>query len=98
MWCKEYIYEVLGASIDQKIDKLFEMLKNIRSADEAVFSDATKIHRGIEFIPTYRARQITGIIVPPSEKSTFGSVGQVQDWIWPLRPCLNPEVSGFLES
>lgn len=98
VWCKEYVYEVLGANIDQKIDKLFEMFRDIRSADEAVFSDATTIHQGIEFVPTYRARQITGIIVPPSEENTFGSVGQVQDWIWPLRPCLNPIWSGSLES
>lgn len=67
VWCKEYVYEVSGASIDQKIDKMIEMLKNIRSADKAEFSDATRVHRGFELIPNYRARLITGIIVPPSE-------------------------------
>ena len=96
VWCKEFVYKDYRAIIDEKIDKLFEMLREIRSADEVVFSDATTIHQGIQFIPSYCGRQITGIIVRPSGGITLGSVEHVQDWIWPVRPCCI--ISGFPES
>ena len=70
VWCKDYIYDSAGPGVDQKIDKLFEMFREIRSADEAVYSETTSTHPGVAFVSLYRTRRITGIIDPPRNDRT----------------------------
>lgn len=71
VWCKDYVYDIAGASVDQEIDKLFEMFRDIRSADEAMFSETMTTHPGMAFVSLYRTRRITAIITPLSNDKTL---------------------------
>lgn len=64
VWCKDYIYHRSGPSVDQKIDQLFGMFRDISDADRAVFSETTTTHPGVAFVSQFRTRRITGIIFP----------------------------------
>ena len=64
MWCKDICHEVRGRDIDENIDRLYKTIRDVRSADGAVFPDVTTIQEGTMLVPLYRTRQITGIIVP----------------------------------
>ncbi|KAF6238053.1 hypothetical protein HO173_003687 [Letharia columbiana] len=54
--------EAIDRATDRKIDKLIEMLMNIRSPHEAVFSDITISEGSVQEPSCWRKRRITGII------------------------------------
>ena len=71
VWCNKVYHDALGGDIDQKIDGLFDVFRNIRSADEAMFSDATTIDGGTALVSCYRTRRMSGIIISPTGGSTI---------------------------
>lgn len=79
VWCNDVCHQVRGRDIDEKIDRLFEMIRDTRSADGDVFSDVTTIRQGTTLVPLYRTRQITGI-VPSGGRSTFKSVEETPEF------------------